>query len=412
MPTASNTLGTLLPVGANVADWLQKRRASKNALNTITTGTTTAAAGLDAASIAANKRAEDALASNHGLYDTTTANQKQYQDVGSLSLGKLQGMIDNPDKFDPSSVATDPGYQFGLSEGLKGGDRAAQARGSLGNGGQVKAQTRYALDYATTKYDEAFQRFRQSQSDKKDLYTTGTTIGQNANAAVQSAGNTLGAQTAATAQNVGQNTIGAAEDKAALTLGQSQAAAQNQVNQSDGTSGLIQSAVKAVPALASLFSADPAAGAVAASAYGTPTALGSAGHALVGLATNPVTIGIAGALAAGALWLKSQAHWEANTAVKDFENPFAKQQLAPFASQWDQAVKAGTMTQESGNQALEAYQTNFEEYTRKINEWAGSSKDKKKVAQQSIRNLWDKVIYPQVQRMTGEIASMPAGSVK
>ncbi len=135
---------------------------------------------------------------------------------------------------------------------------------------------------------------------------------------------------------------------------------------------------------------------------------GGLGSTMTALATNPITIGVAGALAAGAIWLKSQAHWEANTAVKDFENPFHQNSLAPFAAQWDQAIKSGNMTQQQGQDALSQYIQNFADYSGKIGEW-GKKGDKKKASEQSIANLYKTTVGPQIARMTREIAALPTG---
>ncbi len=134
---------------------------------------------------------------------------------------------------------------------------------------------------------------------------------------------------------------------------------------------------------------------------------GGFGTTLTALASNPVTWAVAGALAAGAIWLKSQAHWEANTAVKDFENPFHENSLAPFAAQWDAAIKSGRMNRQQGAQAFAQYGQNWNDYIDKIKQW-GQKGDKQQVALQSIKNLYDTTVGPQVARMQREIAALPA----
>lgn len=61
--------------------------------------------------------------------------------------------------FDPNSVYEDPGYTFRLNEGLKALDRKAAAGGGLLSGGAIKAGQRYAQDYATGEYQNAYNRY-------------------------------------------------------------------------------------------------------------------------------------------------------------------------------------------------------------------------------------------------------------
>ena len=59
---------------------------------------------------------------------------------------------------DPSSVAQQPGYQFGLNEGTKALNAGAAAKGMTYSGAQGKALQRYGQDYAGTKLNESYNR--------------------------------------------------------------------------------------------------------------------------------------------------------------------------------------------------------------------------------------------------------------
>lgn len=133
-----------------------------------------------------------------------------------------------------------------------------------------------------------------------------------------------------------------------------------------------------------------------AGAAGTGAGSGVLGQAGAWLASNPVTAGVAGALIAGAAILKSQAHWEANDAVQNFENPFHEKYLAPFVAEYTKA--APQMTPEQKNAARQQFQQNWNDYVARINQWAGNSSDKRKVAAQSIQNL-----SPTVQKIYADI---------
>lgn len=60
--------------------------------------------------------------------------------------------------FDASKMYEDPGYAFRLSEGQKGVENSAAARGGLLSGAALKAIQKYGQDYASGEYDKAWQR--------------------------------------------------------------------------------------------------------------------------------------------------------------------------------------------------------------------------------------------------------------
>lgn len=117
---------------------------------------------------------------------------------------------------------------------------------------------------------------------------------------------------------------------------------------------------------------NPATGALVT---GGSHALGTLGA----LATNPLTIGAAAVGLGVAGWLKSQAHWEANSIVKDFENPFLNEFLAPL----NQAIGSGQIDPQ---EAVRLLDQNWQLYKDSTKSWAGTSSDKQKVQQQSIAN--------------------------
>ncbi len=389
MPTLGSVLKVVAPTAVNVGTNYLANRGLKNATNTVTSGANAAQAKIDAATLAAQKRQDEALKQQQGLYNTTTTNQQPYQQTGLLANTQYQGLLTNPTKFDPETVMQEPGYQFGLAQTQKAVDR--QGMGVF-NGKQVAAKDRAVLNYATAKYDDAFNRFMQTQQRQDNLIKGGIDIGQGANAAVQSAGTTLGQAYGHNADANAQYGINGAEDAASLELAKANAAATNGVLASNNNSNTIGKVLDAAPGILKTVApgvaaklgigAATGAGTTAATSAGLSAAVGAGGPAaatgaaataipggaaalepgaaaatasggglgstLAALATNPITIGIAGALAVGAVWLKSQAHWEANTAVKDFENPFHEKTLAPFAAEWDKAIKSGTMTADAG----------------------------------------------------------------
>lgn len=237
-----------------------------------------------------------------------------------------------------------------------------------------------------------------------------------------------GARTAADIQTGAATRTGdigmqGAEDQAALEMAKARIAAGGQLDSGAANSDLIGGVVGAVGGLfdkgkdSDGNETDSPMDKIANSPIGK--ALGVTGKKIAGgldkgvtkvaslLMKHPATAAVGGALIAGAAWLKSQAHWEANTAVKDFENPFANDYLKPTIDEWNKAVESGTMNHQQGMAALEQFNQNFTDYADKITEWAGDSSDKKKVAQQSIQNLWDQVVKTQAGHMADTIAGLP-----
>ena len=60
----------------------------------------------------------------------------------------------------------DPGYAFRLSEGLKGLDRSAAARGGLISGGALKAATQYGQEMGSQEYQNAFNRYQTNRTNQ------------------------------------------------------------------------------------------------------------------------------------------------------------------------------------------------------------------------------------------------------
>lgn len=476
LTTLGKVVKTALPLAPPLIDLATRNRGLNSATRTVQAGAGQAGQRIDAASQRAIQEQRDALKKQQGLYDTSVTNRKNlygqtmqnardlydktltdqdpYQTLGKVAVGKYSDLLTNPTKFDSATVMQEPGYSYGQDQVQKAVDRKY---GSLKNRASLNENTRNLLEYSDQRYQNAFNRYMATQQRQDDLIKGGVGIGQNANAAVQSAGNeygsrvdaagnTLGAavdaagnvlgnQIGANADKIGSLDVNSAEDQAALDLAASQAQATNQTLGSNNTAntlgkvldmapGVINSlkgiakgaaplagTLGAVTGLGGGAAAGTAGGGISAatSSAASTASGGGLGSTLAGLATNPVTIGIAGALAAGAIWLKSQAHWEANTAVKDFENPFHEQTLAPFAAQWDSAIKAGKVNAQQGHDALDQYIQNFQDYSNRILAW-GKKGDKNKVAQQSIANLYKTTVKPQIDRMTREIAELPVAA--
>lgn len=153
----------------------------------------------DAATKAADVQSQsnkEALALQRQMYDEQKALQEPYRQAGltaqnalmqKLGLGGNVGAADYGSAnrefamagFDPNSLMKnfsasdfqqDPGYAFRLSEGLKGLDRSAAARGGLISGGALKAATQYGQEMGSQEYQNAFNRFQAGRATQAQEY--------------------------------------------------------------------------------------------------------------------------------------------------------------------------------------------------------------------------------------------------
>lgn len=138
-------------------------------------GATVVAAGIGyMASENASDKQADALSSDRALqkymYDQTREDNMSALESRNSSLTRLQellgiggntsakgyGSLGGP--ITVGDVTKDPGYQFGMTQGMQALNNQLTARGMRNSGAAAMAGARYATDYATTKYDDAFNR--------------------------------------------------------------------------------------------------------------------------------------------------------------------------------------------------------------------------------------------------------------
>jgi hypothetical protein len=82
--------------------------------------------------------------------------------------------------FSAEDFQADPGYAFRLSEGLKGMDRQAAARGGLISGGALKAAQRYGQEMGSQEYQNAYNRYNQNRGTRYSMLTGQQAVGQGA----------------------------------------------------------------------------------------------------------------------------------------------------------------------------------------------------------------------------------------
>ena len=132
------------------------------------------ASGRAAAKQAAS--AAEANATQRYMYDQTREDNMPALEARNASLQRMRELLgiggDTASKgygslgggINPGDVQNEAGYQFGLNQGLTAQSNQLGARGMRNSGAAIKAATRYGNDYATTKYDNAFNRIVANRS--------------------------------------------------------------------------------------------------------------------------------------------------------------------------------------------------------------------------------------------------------
>jgi hypothetical protein len=170
-------------------------------------GSSSASSGASAQANAANRAAE----LQQQQYEQTRQDLAPYRAAGVNALGKLEGMADYT-PFGMQQFQQDPGYAFRLSEGQKGLDRQAAARGGLISGGALKAAQRYGQEMGSQEYTNAFNRYQTERNARLNPLQSLAGVGQTAT-------NQLGQFGAQNAGAMGNYMTGAAAAGAAGQMG-------------------------------------------------------------------------------------------------------------------------------------------------------------------------------------------------
>lgn len=98
--------------------------------------------------------------------------------------------------FSASDFQADPGYQFRMSEGLKGVEGSAAARGGLLSGGALKGIQKYGQDLGSQEYGAAYGRYNSDQTNKYNKLAGMVNSGQGATNKISNAAGQYGTNTA------------------------------------------------------------------------------------------------------------------------------------------------------------------------------------------------------------------------
>ena len=96
------------------------------------------------------------------MYNQQRADSMPWLEAGRESLGTLRSMTQPGGEFSKAlsvgDVQNEPGYQFGMQQGLTGTARQLAKMQGRNGGATLKALTRFGTDYGATKYNDAWNR--------------------------------------------------------------------------------------------------------------------------------------------------------------------------------------------------------------------------------------------------------------
>lgn len=155
-------------------------------------------------------------------YDQTRADQAPWRQAGMGALTQMQDPK-YQQNFSMSDFQQDPGYAFRMQQGQQAIERSAAARGGLNSGATMKALDTYSQGLGSQEYQSAYDRFNNDRTTTYNRLASLAGTGQTATAQTDAAG-------AANAQNISNNTMGAANAQSAATM-----AGANAINSAVGT---------------------------------------------------------------------------------------------------------------------------------------------------------------------------------
>ena len=133
------------------------------------------------------KSADRATELQREMFEKQLEMQKPWQEAGEQALNKLIPLTDYT-PFGMDQFQADPGYAFRLSEGMKGLERSAAARGGLLSGATLKGIQRYGQDMASQEYTNAFNRYQAERQARLGPLQSLAGIGQTATQQIGQAG--------------------------------------------------------------------------------------------------------------------------------------------------------------------------------------------------------------------------------
>lgn len=125
------------------------------------------------------KAANNATASQQAMYDQTYGGEAPYRTAGAGATGRLADLLGTSGNTGATGYGSltqpftgadylanqDPGYQFQLNQGQNALQNSQAAQGGVLSGAALKSLVGYNQDYASTGYQNAWNRWNQQQNN-------------------------------------------------------------------------------------------------------------------------------------------------------------------------------------------------------------------------------------------------------
>lgn len=184
-----------------------------------TIGAGNAAAGAQRDATAANTALQQAQTEEaRRQYDQNREDLAPYRAAGTTALGQLaSGTVAGGEFNRPFTLAdfnADPGYEFRRTEGQRGVEASAAARGGILSGGALKALSRYNQDFSSGEYSAAYNRYNNDTTTRFNRLSSLAGTGQTATNSGIAAGNELTGQLQTGVNNISAGNQAAANARA------------------------------------------------------------------------------------------------------------------------------------------------------------------------------------------------------
>jgi hypothetical protein len=127
---------------------------------------------------------EQQIAEAKRQFDLQRGDLAPYREAGGVALGQIgRGTADGAEfnrKFTQADFVADPGYEFRRSEGQRGVEASAAARGGILSGGALRALSRYNSDFASNEFGRAFDRYQSDLGNRYNRLAGVAGVGQQA----------------------------------------------------------------------------------------------------------------------------------------------------------------------------------------------------------------------------------------
>lgn len=170
--------------------------------------------GANTAASAQENAANTASQTQLGMFNKLQQNAAPYIATGNAANDALTAQLPSltaPINMNEATLQQTPGYQFNLTQGLKGVQNSAAARGLGLSGAALKGAATYATGLADSTYQNQFNNAQTNRTTAFNMLSGQQGLGENAAVGVGNTGVNVG-------QQIGQNQIGAGNAAGAAAL--------------------------------------------------------------------------------------------------------------------------------------------------------------------------------------------------